>query len=125
MRKIGSRSPRKFYIIRNFYSDPDDSSDDDNIEESGGLRLCVGSAESTKAHIVGQGVDLIKDSWQEAFKKGEVTLKIASDLKPDIVQTGLTSGPYERLVGLFASTKADKDLIRGVDEKLVESSEPD
>ena len=102
-----SESVRNFFVICNLHNELDDLSDDDKGGEPWRLRLCGREPGFTVAHVVKQSVDLIKDSWEEACKREEMTLEILSNLRPDIVQTGLTPGPNERLVGLFPSKQAE------------------
>ena len=105
--KIGESEPVRDFVICNLHNELDDLLDDDKGEEPQRLRLCGRKPGFTVAHVVEQSVDLIKDSWEEACKREEMTLEILSNLRPEIVQTGSTSGPNERLVGLFASKQAE------------------
>jgi hypothetical protein len=68
------------------------------------LRLC-GEEETpfTVAQVDGQGLGLLKDTWEKACEeKEEIRLVVLSTLRPEIVETGLAEdGNDRRLVALY------------------------
>jgi hypothetical protein len=66
-------------------------------------RLCGDEPPFTVAQVDGQGLGLLKDTWEKACEeKEEIRLVVLSTLRPEIVETGLVDGSNDcRLVGLF------------------------
>jgi hypothetical protein len=67
------------------------------------LRLCGDEPPFTVAQIDGQGLGLLKDTWEKACEeKEEIRLVVLSTLRPEIVETGLAKdGNDRRLVALY------------------------
>lgn len=81
-------------------------SDDEIYDRPWLLRLCEGVPPFTVAQIEGQGLGLIKDSWDKACEEDEkeIQLKVMSDLRPEIVETGLLGERHDgRLIAFFAN----------------------
>lgn len=93
---LESGSAGKFYIICNLTREADlELSDEDIASDPGLLKLCGEEPSFTVAQVDGQGLELIKDTWENACdEKARIRLKVLSTSRPDIVETG-----YVRLKG--------------------------
>ena len=79
-------------------------------------RLCDGEPPFTVAQIEGQGLTLLKDTWDKAYEnKEEIQLAVLSKLRPEIVETGLSVNRDDRddrrLVAFYANSHSEKTEI--------------
>jgi hypothetical protein len=102
---LESRSTGKFYMIRDLtWQNEWEELSEEIYDDPWLLRLC-GEEEPpfTVAQVDGQGLGLLKDTWEKACEeKEEIRLVVLSTLRPEIVETGLAEdGNDRRLVALY------------------------
>jgi hypothetical protein len=101
---LESGSAGKFYVICNLtWSEWEEPSDEEIYGNPWRLRLCGEEPPFTVAQVEGQGLGLLKDSWEKACEeKEEIQLAVLSTLRPEIVETGMAKdGDDRRLVALY------------------------
>ncbi|RSL42980.1 hypothetical protein CEP54_015272 [Fusarium duplospermum] len=93
---LESGSAGNFYMICNLTREDDlELSDEDIASDPGLLKLCGEEPFFTVAQVDGQGLELLKDTWENACdEKARIQLKLLSTSRPEIVETG-----YVRLDG--------------------------
>jgi hypothetical protein len=104
---LESGSAGKFYMICNLTREDDweELSDEEIYDKPWLLRLCGEEPPFAVAQVDGQGLGLLKDTWEKACEeKEEIRLTVLSTLRPEIVETGLAKdgndGNDRRLVAL-------------------------
>jgi hypothetical protein len=102
---LESGSAGKFYMICNLtrQNEWEELSDEKIYGNPWLLRLCGEEPPFTVAQVEGQGLGLLKDTWEKACEeKEEIRLAVLSTLRPEIVETGLVKDGNDcRLVALY------------------------
>ena len=102
---LESGSAGKFYVICNLtrQNEWEELSDAEIYDDLWLLRFCREDPPFTVAQVEGQGLGLLKDTWEKALEeKEEIQLKVLSTLRPDIIETGMVKdGNDRRLVSLY------------------------
>lgn len=90
-------------------NDWEELSDEEIYDDPRLRRLCDGGAPFTVAQIEGQGLGLLKDTWDSVEKdKEDIRLAVMSKLRPEIVETGLlVNGDDRRLVAFHANSPSE------------------
>ncbi|RTE84273.1 hypothetical protein BHE90_001128 [Fusarium euwallaceae] len=87
---LESGSSGDFYLICNLTRQDDEELSDEDIDSDPGLlKLCGEEPSFTVAQVEGQGLELLKDTWENACdEKARIQLKVLSTSRPEIVETG-------------------------------------
>lgn len=88
---LESGSAGNFYMICNLTrrDDVEELSDEDITSDPELLKLCGEEPSFTVAQVDGQGLELLKDTWEIACdEKDKIRLKVLSTSRPEIVETG-------------------------------------
>lgn len=110
----GSGLAAEFYVICNLTCEEKSAelSDEELHEQPWLLRFCRQEPPFTVAQVKGQGLGLLKDTWESAYEdKEDIQLAVMSELRPEIAESGVfVKGDARHLVSLYPNPPSYPNL---------------